>query len=187
MFHDVQVCIDNNANFAAALTLSVYTDAIGGLINGNLTQSGVSATNYKTFLERMGYSRTESEKYYVDVRCGLAHQYFIKGENTVASWSTSVTKGIYEYQDVLYFFTQNYFKEFKDAYFRYKTELLAGVGNLQANFDLALGGSTLPYEVRSYHDPTVPQTSLFSSNVSGSVIIFVPTAGPMPPAITTPP
>jgi hypothetical protein len=186
MFHDVQVCINNQANFAAALTLGVYTDALGGLINGNLTQSGVRANNYRTFLERMGYSPTESERYYKDIRCGLAHQYFIKGENTVADWSPSISKRIYELNGIIYFFTENYFREFKDAYRRYKNELLSGVGNLQSNFDQALTGSSLPYDVVSYFNPAAVRTSLSTSQVSGSVLIFVPLAGPMsPPGATS--
>lgn len=80
MFHDVQVCLDGDANFAAALMLSVYTEFIGGLINGTVSDNeGVGRENYKTFLNKMGYiDSSKNTRYYYKIRCGLAHQYFIK-------------------------------------------------------------------------------------------------------------
>jgi len=186
MFHDVQVCIDGNANFAGALALSVYTDALGGLINGKLAESGVSELNYTTFLERMGYSPAQAKKYYDAVRCGLAHQYFIKGEHVVGTMTPEVgSKGMREALDVICFINEAYFEEFKKAYFQYKADLLAGQGNLPANFDKALSDPTIPYAVKSYADSSAVQVSLSVGAVSGVSLIFVPEMGPWPPKSTT--
>jgi len=181
MFHDVQVCLDGKANFAAALTLSAYTEAIGRLINGNLTDEKGSFVNYITFLKRMGYSEVEAATYYKVVRCGLAHQYFIKGEHTISPFSIFTSpKGIHEQNGVVYFFTETYFDEFKVAYFSYKNDLLAGVGDLQLKFDLAMEGATLPYGVKSVYDPSIPSVMWPPVGmVSGAPIIFVPTFGPV--------
>lgn len=187
MFHDVKVCIDGGANFSAALSLSVYTDALGGLINGNLAETGVSELNYTTFLKRMGYSPAAAKKYYIAVRCGLAHQYFIKGEHTIGKWTPEVgSKGIREALDVICFINEAYFEEFKKAYFDYKAELLANKDDLAANFDKALADPTIPYQVKAVADPSTIQTSLAVGMVSGSTLIFVPTAGPMPPTHARP-
>ena len=182
MFHDVQVCIDGNANFAAALALNVYTDALGGLINGNLAESSVSELNYTTFLQRMGYTPTVAKKYYKAVRCGLAHQYFIKGEHVIGKMTPEMgSKGIREALDVICFINEPYFAEFKKAYFDYKAELLAGKGSLPSNFDKALADPTIPYQVKAVADPSAIVPSLGVGMISGSALIFVPTAGPMPP------
>jgi hypothetical protein len=182
MFHDVEVCINGGANFAAALALNVYTDALGGLINGNLTAKGVSELNYTTFLKRMGYSDAECMKYYENVRCGLAHQYFIKNEFVIGSWQVfEGGKGIREALEVICFVNQTYFDEFKKAYFEYKAELLASKGDLAEKFDRALAGETLPHEVKAYYDLSTVMTSLSAGAISGGALIFVPTAGPMEP------
>jgi len=181
MFHDVKTCIEGGANFSAALSLSVYTDALGGLINGNLAETGVSELNYTTFLKRMGYTPDQAAKYYRAVRCGLAHQYFIKGEHVIGIMTPEVgSKGIREALDVICFINEAYFAEFKKAYFDYKSELLAGNGNLPANFDRALSDPTIPYQVKAVADPNTVQVSLAVGAISGVSLIFVPTAGPMP-------
>jgi hypothetical protein len=60
MFHDIEVCIKGNANFTVALALSVYTEVVGGLVNGSLTISGNSGRNYVTFLARIIHTCTLS-------------------------------------------------------------------------------------------------------------------------------
>jgi len=81
LFDEIENCIKSRTYFAAALTLSAYTDAMGGLINGTLTQTSGSEKNYRTFLERMGYDHTDCTYYYHSVRCGLVHRYFIIGKS----------------------------------------------------------------------------------------------------------
>ncbi|MGD0395982.1 MAG: hypothetical protein ABSB26_03625 [Nitrososphaerales archaeon] len=182
MFRDIQVCLEGYANFAAALALSVYTDVLGGLINGNLTAKGESEANYSTFLGRMGYEPKKCEQYYRDIRCGLAHQYFIKGESTVARVALEKTKGIHERDGITYFFADTYFEEFKEAYFIYKSELRSDT-SLQAMFDKALSDEIIPYQARKYFDPSTTPLSYevgAISPVSGSVVIFMPKMGPMP-------
>lgn len=182
LFEDLRNCIKVKANFVTALALSAYTEALGGLINGDLTDKGDTKKNYRTFLERMGYSPVESEKYYYDVRCGLTHAIFIKGAKTsVAKVGVNEKKGIVERDGGLFFLIMNYMAEFQDAYNKYKEELLAGKDNLQTMFDKAMAGNRMPDEARKIFDPAIVTASLFSTPYSGGALIFVPTAGPMPP------
>ena len=182
MFHDIKACIDGQANFAAALTLSAYTEAIGGLINGNLTERKNSERNYTTFLIRMGYTPEEAKRHYDNVRCGLVHRYFIKGEFTVAVRSVHTNpRGILEQNGVIYFTLETYFEEFRKAYFSYKNNLMKGKGDLAQNFDLALGGESLPYEVRSLYDSEVSRDMWppVGGITTTSTLVFVPWAKPM--------
>jgi len=121
------------------------------------------------------------------VRCGLAHQYFIKGEHTIGKWTPEVgSKGIREALDVICFINEAYFAEFKKAYFDYKAEFLANKDDLPANFDKALADPTIPYQAKAVADPNTIRTALGVGRVSGSALIFVPTAGPMPPTHARP-
>jgi hypothetical protein len=127
MFKDIIACIKGEANYAAALALSVYTEVLGGLIKGNLETP--SKDNYKAFLTYMGYSDEEAEDIYRHVRCGLVHRYFIKRESTVHMWKPS-RKGIVSKEDRIDFYVVKYFQEFQDAYYKYKDDLLAGKEDL---------------------------------------------------------
>ncbi len=159
-----------------------YTDALGGLINGTLADRVPSGMNYKTFLARMGYSPEHCKSYYEAVRCGLAHQYFIKGEHMIGTMTPEVgSKGIREALDVICFINEAYFAEFKKAYFTYKAELLAGDALLERNFDKALSDPTIPYQVKAVADPSTLQVSLGVGAISGVSLIFTPTMGPWPP------
>jgi len=179
MFNDIDACIKGRANFAAALVLSAYTEILGGLTNGTLTERKASGSNYRVFLARMGYSPEECSAYYDSVRCGLVHQYFIKGNQINIGMSTPVlgTKGLRDAFGVISFIIESYVAEFKKAYFTYKAELLLGEGLLPANFDKALGDETVPVAARA--DASIH--SLGASTISTDVTILVPEFGPMPP------
>jgi len=95
MDHDLRVAIENKANFLAALGLMVYTEAIGGVVTGHLGEDGHVRENFEAALPWLGPSYVETDAFlkrksrsgkdglYKVVRCGLAHEYFIKGAATI--------------------------------------------------------------------------------------------------------
>ncbi len=95
MDHDLSVAIENKANFLAALGLMVYTEAIGGVVTGYLGVDGRSRQNFEAALPWLGpsyvqtdallkrQSKTGRDGLYKLVRCGLVHEYFIKGAATI--------------------------------------------------------------------------------------------------------
>ena len=105
---------------------------------------------------------------------------FHQGPRTsVAKVGLNEKKGIAARDGGTFFLIMNYIAEFETAYGKYKAELLAGKGNLQAMFDRAISGSKMPDEARKVFDPGIV-ASLPSTPYSGGVSFFVPTAGPMP-------
>jgi hypothetical protein len=167
MENDINNATDKaGANFLVALGLSVYTEVMGGLVTGELKNSKMSGDNYREFLKYMG-------KYYVDldkqinlysrVRCGLAHEYFIKGANIIArvlvdaSGSPDRVPGILHSsndsplvfktdtgdrtlpEDTIAFGIRNYFRDFMRAVEQYHADLLrSGNEKLVARFEKAL-------------------------------------------------
>jgi len=73
----------------AALGLVTYTEFLGGILTGNLGRRDASGSNFRAFLPYLGADYKELAVHGIDiyerVRCGLEHEYFIKGESTV--WS----------------------------------------------------------------------------------------------------
>jgi hypothetical protein len=137
-FDEIEKCMKSGAYFAAALALSAYTDAMGGLINGTLTETRESKKNYCTFLEQMGYSDCrECIYFYRYVRSGLVHQYFIKGKSML-SLQGNYSRGLNNENGEMIFIIEKYFCEFKEAYEKYKQNLLSGKGNLQECFDRSI-------------------------------------------------
>lgn len=71
----------------AALGLVTYTEFLGGIATGELGRQGSSASNFRAFLPYLGSDYEELARRGVDiyerVRCGLAHEYFIKGESRI--------------------------------------------------------------------------------------------------------
>ena len=71
----------------AALGLVAYTEFLGGLVTGDLGRQGSSGSNFRAFLPYLGSDYQDLARRGVDiyerVRCGLAHEYFIKGESTI--------------------------------------------------------------------------------------------------------
>lgn len=81
----------------AALGLVAYTEFLGGITTGDLGHKDASGSNFCAFLPYLGPDYVQLSQKGVDiykhVRCGLAHEYFIKGKSTI--WSqASVSCGI---------------------------------------------------------------------------------------------
>ena len=128
MLSDLKVAIEQGLNFLAALSLMSYTEILGGYVTGKLKTRGNSGRNFKAFLPYLG-------DYYVDlddrigiyerVRCGLTHEYFIKGNASVVTKS-NFSRGIFynEDDDKIYFIAQNYYKDLKKAIEKYHNEII---------------------------------------------------------------
>ena len=97
IYGDIERCIEAKANYVVALALLSYTEYIGGLISGNLGLRKKSPENFRKALEYFpkdyddfdssikveykddkGKTITETGIYSL-FRCGMVHEYFIKG------------------------------------------------------------------------------------------------------------
>ena len=71
----------------AALGLVAYTEFLGRIVTGNLGHKGSSRSNFRAFLPYLGSDYEDLARRGIDIyeriRCGLAHEYFIKGESTI--------------------------------------------------------------------------------------------------------
>jgi hypothetical protein len=87
MRSDINAGIAGNANYLTALGLVSYTEVLGGLRTGKLGVRNQSSKNFNAFLAYMGPWYADLKAREVDlydvVRCGLVHNYFIKGESTI--------------------------------------------------------------------------------------------------------
>lgn len=156
MFTDVNSGIESESNYLVALGLMTCTEFLGGLITGKLGISGCSKQNFNKALSMMYFVKdknyyrnfkvtiiSNNNRYnkgiYELVRCGLSHEYFIKGPKSgVANDSTGKVEIIPDeiaeprYPGVWYdtkrrnimLYTNFYFKDLKQAYNRYKYRLL---------------------------------------------------------------
>jgi len=160
IFEDIKNCIHAKANYTIALALTSYTDFLGGLINGTLGLQGKSKEQFNKALEyfewngdanyykdfRITYRdvdfTTKSGDIFSLFRCGLAHEYFIKGDSFVhnnpdgyrdengVSYSEGCVPGEAGIQIInengrqrLRFHTNAYFRDFKQACTKYCQEL----------------------------------------------------------------
>ena len=87
MRSELDLAIRGNAPNLAALGLVSYTEFLGGLATGQLAREGCSAANFSAFLPYLGSEYEHLANQGVDiydvVRCGLVHEYFIKGDSTI--------------------------------------------------------------------------------------------------------
>ncbi len=98
IYPEIERCIQVGADNVVALALLSYTEYLGGLISGTLGLNGKSRLNFKKALEYFpteyndidsslnmeytdenGKRQTKKKGIYDVFRCGLAHEYFIKG------------------------------------------------------------------------------------------------------------
>ncbi|HYE22380.1 MAG TPA: hypothetical protein VD998_02200 [Verrucomicrobiae bacterium] len=93
--HDIQAAIEGKANYLAALGIFSYMDFLGGLLTGNIGQS--SEANFdeclkyfpNEYLDLDKEIRVQDDKgrehegIYGVIRCGLVHEYMIKGGGVV--------------------------------------------------------------------------------------------------------
>lgn len=74
-------------NYLCALALLCYTEILGGIRRGTLAQ-GESRANFDAFFRDLGPSYATlldaGENIYRELRCGMAHEFLIKGSATVA-------------------------------------------------------------------------------------------------------
>lgn len=139
-YNDLRKAIDNGSNYLAALGLCEYSEIMGFLLLG-MDKNQNNTKRYVKFLETMDdsmniryYSQihqnmiikynSDTMKYehnrsglYGRVRCGLTHEYFIKGNSEVFKKEDDMIHGI-DYDDnddYIWFSTSKYFKEFKNT------------------------------------------------------------------------
>ncbi len=161
IFNDIENCIKAKANYTVALALLSYTDFLGGLINGTLGLQRESKIqfnkaieyfewngnksyykNYKLQFKDVDFVQKEGDIYTL-FRCGLAHEYFIKGDSFVHNNPNGYTDNAGKYykdgcidKDVgvqsvnirkvkrLRFHNNAYFRDFKNAWKKYFDELI---------------------------------------------------------------
>ena len=176
--NDIRNCIKVKANYTVALALLSYTDYLGGLINGTLGLQGKSKEQFNKALEYfewkgnqnyyksfkikfkdIDFTNKEDCDIYSLFRCGLAHEYFVKGDSLVHNNPDGYKdeKGKYycdgcidkdagvqiitneEGDKRLRFHNNAYFRDFKKACDKYYEELVAREDkNLLKNFNNAL-------------------------------------------------
>ena len=95
MFHDIKIALENEANYLAALGLSVYIEVLGAIKRSKWDDSG--STEWNTFLRDMNpkYSMMiKKTNLYNRIRCGLAHAYWIKGVSNIQLERDTQNQGI---------------------------------------------------------------------------------------------
>lgn len=140
MRSDIDAGIRGNANYLCALGLVSYTEMLGGLVTGNLAQRRQSGPNFRAFLRYLGPEYEEIQSKGIDiydvVRCGLVHQYFIKGGPPVWMHAISPCGIISSPGGPTHFIVQAYRDDFFAGATRYRNDLLGGARKqLTANFE----------------------------------------------------
>jgi len=146
IFKDIENCIAAKANYVVALALLTYTEYLGGLKTGNLGLSDKTPENFRAGLELFEWNgdpnyykgfaieiedqgvRRQCDVYTL-FRCGMVHEYLIKGESLVhnnprVDYCIPADQGIgwhdHERHRILRFHTNAYFRDFKNAVQKYK-------------------------------------------------------------------
>lgn len=156
IFNDIENCIKAEANYTVALALLSYTDFLGGLINGTLGLQRESKNqfnkaleyfewngdkdyykNFKIQFKDIDFIQKEGDIYTL-FRCGLAHEYFIKGDSLVwnepkgykdknGEYNVDADVGVQVIssngQNRLRLHNNAYFRDFKNAWKKYFNEL----------------------------------------------------------------
>lgn len=102
-------------NFIAALALLCYTEFAGKLITGK----DDPAENFNLFFDKLGSAYKnfrKNHKVYNIFRCGLAHEYYVKGNCTIGMLKDKSICGISLKKDKYYFVVEKYFEDFKVAF-----------------------------------------------------------------------
>jgi len=133
MYNDIKRAIDSaKANFLVALGLSVYTEVMGGLVTGHLKDHHWSKRNFKAFLPYLGthYEKLDAQiDLYKRVRCGLVHEYFVKGRSMISIKFTreNIPGIVYTATlDHVHIACKQYFRDFKAGVQRYYNLLKSG-------------------------------------------------------------
>jgi len=107
------------ANFMAALSLLSYTEYAGRIKNNDFSDRN-SRANFEDFFRDLGPAY-ESVMPTVDVykvfRCGLAHEYYVKKDCTIAMRADNLEGAAIGYDGRRFFFVvENYFQDFRRAF-----------------------------------------------------------------------
>lgn len=152
-YKDIQVAIDGDANYLAALGLSTYTEILGGLYAGDLMNN--LGDHYISFINAFFPSEymTVNSKLvaagfhkglYTAVRSGLTHEYFIKRISKVETDNMQGVNCGITYNPTstpqIIFYVRQYFKDFKDVFEEYQQKLNNDSATL-TNFQNALVGA----------------------------------------------
>lgn len=134
MFADIQREIDLArsgkvaGNFLCALGLLCYTEFMGGILLGSLTIRPIKR-RFNAFFDFMGsgYQNFNQNVNVYDVfRCGLAHEYFVKENCTIAMLKNDETLGIGKLPtEAYYFVVERYFEDFSAACRKLYTQKMA--------------------------------------------------------------
>lgn len=148
---DIDAAIRGNANYLAALGLAGYTEVLGGLWTGELGIRNRSAANFKAFIPYLGKDYEDLQNRGIDiydtVRCGLVHNYFIKGDSTIWMSATAPCGIIASPGGPTYFIVNVYRDHFFAGATRFRDEILAaGDPTLATNFQKGMNqiGITIP-------------------------------------------
>jgi len=105
-------------NFLSALGLLCYTEFMGGILKGSF-KSGTAKSRFDAFFNSMGQgykSLNQQIDVYNVFRCGMAHEYFIKGNCIIAMLKDDETLGIgITPRGRYYFVVERYFEDFAAA------------------------------------------------------------------------
>jgi hypothetical protein len=134
MFADVQREIvrardgQDAGNFLCALALLCYTEILGG-IQRNTLASRNGRQNFECFFRELGPCYGQLLDSGIDVyglfRCGMAHEYLIKGRATVSMLKGVEPCGIAVAPNGHYYFTvERYFEDFQAAALRVQAQLM---------------------------------------------------------------
>ena len=128
-------------NFLAALGLLCYTEVLGGVKRGTLAR-GQGKANFDAFFSALGQKYrnlvADGLDAYSALRCGMAHEYLIKGRATVTMLKGVEPSGVAVAQDGhLFFCVERYFDDFAAATRTLHAKLVA---DPRAALPLELGG-----------------------------------------------
>lgn len=143
MRSDVNAAIGGDANYLAALGLVTYTEILGGFRTGKLGLQGHSAANFHAFLPYLGKEyldfRSRGVDLYEKVRCGLVHQYFIKGESSIWMEADGPCGIISSPDGPTMLFVRVYCRDLFTGAARYRDEILEGKDPSLTNFQTSIG------------------------------------------------
>jgi hypothetical protein len=106
-------------NFMAALALLAYTEFAGRLKNNDFSDQNARKT-FDDFFKDLGPSYQQflsQHNVYKIFRCGLAHEYYVKQDCSIAVRSRSeAATGIGFNGNQYFFIIEPYFRDFKNAF-----------------------------------------------------------------------
>jgi hypothetical protein len=115
-------------NFLCALGLLCYTEVLGGVKRGTLAR-GQGKANFDAFFSDLGQEYggllSSGVNVYEIFRCGMAHEYLIKGGAVVKMLKNSEPAGIARVPGGYYLCVERYFEDFLAAARRLHADLLA--------------------------------------------------------------